>query len=289
MVALGRLLFLSNSSIWILPTVKAKLVSLWNWFEITTIVLVSTVLVAILFVLTAPFDRVRRIVGRFFRICGTMLIRLNPLWSAKVTGWKMPRGSGPFIVVANHQSIADIPAISYLPWEMKWVSKESNFKVPAFGWAMSMVGDVRLRRGEKESAKSAMTKCKWYLDRGMSVMLFPEGTRSADGEIKPFKDGAFRLAIETGYPILPVAVAGTRHAIPKNSWVFGVKCQARVEVLRPIETKGLTMDDLESLKQRTRSEISDAFERLGKWMPTLPQDGVIKDANAVPGVEAKTA
>ena len=268
---------------------KAKLVSLLNWFEITTIVLVSTVLVAILFVLTAPFDRVRRIVGRFFRICGTMLIRLNPLWSAKVTGWKMPRGSGPFIVVANHQSIADIPAISYLPWEMKWVSKEAKFKVPAFGWAMSMVGDVRLRRGEKESAKSAMTKCKWYLDRGMSVMLFPEGTRSADGEIKPFKDGAFRLAIETGYPILPVAVAGTRHAIPKNSWVFGVKCQARVEVLRPIETKGLTMDDLESLKQRTRSEISDAFERLGKWMPTLPQDGVIKDANAVPGVEAKTA
>jgi 1-acyl-sn-glycerol-3-phosphate acyltransferase len=271
------------------PTVKAKIISLWNWFEIITLVILSTFLVALVFVLTVPFDRVRRVVGRFFRICGTMLVRFNPLWSVKVSGWQRPRGSGPFIVVANHQSIADIPAISYLPWEMKWVSKESNFKVPGLGWMMSMAGDVRLRRGEKESAKSAMTQCKWYLDRGMSVMLFPEGTRSSDGEIMPFKDGAFRLAIETGYPLLPVAVAGTRHAIPKNSWVFGVKCQARIEVLEPIETKGMTTDDLETLKERARTQIAASFERMGKWMPTLRQDGVIENANAVAGVQARTS
>ena len=269
--------------------VKAKIISLWNWFEIITLVIVSTFLVALVFVLTVPFDRVRNVVGRFFRICGTMLVRFNPLWSVKVSGWQKPRGSGPFVVVANHQSIADIPAISYLPWEMKWVSKESNFKVPGLGWMMSMAGDVRLRRGEKESAKSAMAQCKWYLDRGMSVMLFPEGTRSSDGEIMPFKDGAFRLAIETGYPILPVAVAGTRHAIPKNSWVFGVKCQARIEVLEPIETKGLTTDDVETIKNRARGQIAASFERMGKWMPTLRHDGIIESADAVPGVQAPTA
>lgn len=268
---------------------KAKIISLWNWFEIATLVIVSTFLVALVFVVTVPFDRVRNVVGRFFRICGTMLVRFNPLWSVRVSGWQKPRGAGPFVVVANHQSIADIPAISYLPWEMKWVSKESNFKVPGLGWMMSMAGDVRLRRGEKESAKSAMAQCKWYLDRGMSVMLFPEGTRSSDGEIRPFKDGAFRLAIETGYPILPVAVAGTRHAIPKNSWVFGVKCQARIEVLEPIETKGLTTDDLETIKNRARTQIAASFERMGKWMPTLPQDGVIESADAVPGVQAPMA
>jgi 1-acyl-sn-glycerol-3-phosphate acyltransferase len=269
--------------------VKAKIISLWNWFEIITLVILSTFLVALVFVLTVPFDRVRRVVGRFFRICGTNLVRFNPLWSVTVSGWQRPRGSGPFVVIANHQSIADIPAISYLPWEMKWVSKESNFKVPGFGWMMSMAGDVRLRRGEKESAKSAMAQCKWYLDRGMSVMLFPEGTRSSDGEIMPFKDGAFRLAIDTGYPILPVAVAGTRHAIPKNSWVFGVKCQARIEVLEPIETKGMTSDDLETLKGRARTQIAASFERMGKWMPTLPQDGIIEHADAVAGVQAPMA
>jgi 1-acyl-sn-glycerol-3-phosphate acyltransferase len=268
--------------------VKAKIISLWNWFEIVTLVIVSTILVALVFVLTVPFDRVRRVVGRFFRICGTGLVRFNPLWSVKVSGWQKPRGAGPFIVVANHQSIADIPAISYLPWEMKWVSKESNFKVPGLGWMMSMAGDVKLRRGEKESAKSAMGQCKWYLDRGMSVMLFPEGTRSSDGEIMPFKDGAFRLALETGYPILPVAVAGTRHAIPKNSWIFGVKCQARIDVMEPIETKNLTIDDLESLKDRTRLLISASFERMGKWKPTLSQDAGVDSSKNVSTVEAPT-
>jgi len=252
---------------------KAKLVSLWNWFEIIAVVLVSTVLMGVVFVLTAPFDRCRQVVGRFFRICGTMLVRLNPLWSVKVTGWKRPKKSGPFVVVANHQSIADIPAISYLPWEMKWLSKESNFKVPGLGWMMSMAGDVPLRRGERESAKSAMARCKWYLERGMSVMIFPEGTRSADGEIKPFKDGAFRLALETGVPILPVVVAGSRHSIPKNSWVFGVKCQVRIEVLPPVEVKGKTIDDLDSVRADVRDRISAGFERLGKWMPTLPAEG----------------
>ena len=134
-----------------------------------------------------------------------------------------------------------------------------------------------------------MTQCKWYLDRGMNVMLFPEGTRSSDGEIMPFKDGAFRLAIETGYPILPVAVAGTRHAIPKNSWVFGVKCQARIEVLEPIETKGLTLDDLDALKDRTRKVISASFEKMGKWMPTLPQEGHAESTEAGATAEAPLA
>jgi 1-acyl-sn-glycerol-3-phosphate acyltransferase len=96
------------------------------------------------------------------------------------------------------------------------------------------------------------------------------------------------LALETGYPILPVAVAGTRHAIPKNSWIFGVKCQVRIEVLEPIETKNLTTNDLDALKERTRGVISASFERLGKWMPTLPQDGRIESANAVPTAEAST-
>jgi len=267
----AALLAFARSGRQVLLGMKSKLVSLWNWFEIIAVVVVSTFLVGLVFVLTAPFDRVKKIAGRFFRICGTMLVRLNPLWSVKVSGWKRPKKSGPFIVVANHQSIADIPALSYLPWEMKWLSKESNFKVPGLGWMMYMAGDVPLRRGERESAKSAMSRCKWYLDRGMSIMIFPEGTRSADGEIKPFKDGAFRLALETGHPILPVSVAGTRHAIPKNSWVFGVKCEARIEVLTPVSVEGKTLDDLEAIKEQVRNEISASFERQGKWMPTLPE------------------
>ena len=250
---------------------KARLISLWNWAEITLIVLLSTVLVAIVYAVTAPFDRERRVVGRFFRICGSMVIRLNPLWSARTSGYRLPQGSGPYIVVANHQSIADIPALSFLPWEMKWLSKEANFKVPFFGWMMRMAGDIPLRRGERESAQSAMARCRWYLERGMSVMIFPEGTRSGDGEIAPFKDGAFRLALETGYPMLPIAVAGSRHAIPKNSWVFSTRCQVRVEVLPPVEVKGRDREDIEGLREEVREQISAAFERMGKSRPVLDE------------------
>ena len=259
---------------------KARLISLWNWAEIIVLVILSTVLVALVYVLTVPFDRTRRVVGRFFRICGTMLIRLNPLWSTRISGYRREKGSGPYIVVANHQSIADIPALSFLPWEMKWLSKEANFKVPGLGWMMRMAGDIPLRRGERESAQSAMARCRWYLDRGMSVMIFPEGTRSADGEIAPFKDGAFRLALETGLPILPIAVAGSRHAIPKNSWVFSVKCQVRIEVLPPVDVKGRDREDIAGLREEIRRQISVAFERMGKSRPVLDETPAAVPAEA---------
>ena len=106
----------------------------------------------------------------------------------------------------------------------------------------------------------------------MSIMIFPEGTRSSDGEISPFKDGAFRLAIDSGYPILPIAVAGTRHAIPKNTWLFGGKCRARIEVLPPVAVKGLGMEALDGLRERVRREIADAFARRGKSLPSSPDE-----------------
>lgn len=249
---------------------KAKLISIWIWLEIIMVVIVSTVLMTLVFLLTAPFDRVRKMTGRFFRLCGTMIVRLNPMWSVKLSG-AMPKEGGPYVVIANHQSLGDIPIISFLPWEMKWLSKEANFKVPGLGWMMRMAGDIPLRRGEKESAHSAMAKCRWYLEHGMHVMIFPEGTRSADGEIAPFKDGAFRLAIETGRPILPVTVAGTRHALPKQSLVFGSKVKVRMEVLPPVSVEGLSMDDLPALRDKVREDVAQAFERLGKSAPIWPE------------------
>ena len=104
----------------------------------------------------------------------------------------------------------------------------------------------------------------------------------------PCAEGLQQAQLETGVPILPVVVAGTRHAIPKNSWIFGVKCQARIEVLPPVEVKGLTMDDLDALRDRVRGDISAAFERLGKWMPTLPTEEGPESSDA-PAAQAAIA
>lgn len=137
------------------------------------------------------------------------------------------------------------------------MSKDTMFRIPCFGWMMRMAGDIRLVRGERGSAVQALAAARDRLTKRVSIMIFPEGTRSRDGNLLPFKDGAFRLAIEMGAPILPLVVAGTRQAMAKGSFRFQ-RARARVRVLEPIETSGLTIDDLPSLRERTRSLIADA-------------------------------
>jgi len=241
---------------------KIKLLSLWAWFEVIGVIVSWTLMISILYVFAAPFTKVRRFMGWWFRKGGHAIIALNPMWKVAISGYHPPRWLPAHVVVSNHQSIADIPVISNLHWEMKWLSKERNFELPFFGWMMKMVGDVPLVRGEKGSTTAAMKRCRWYLDHDMPVMIFPEGTRSNDGTIKPFKDGAFRLAIESGCPILPIVVAGSRHCIPKHTWVFGSRTDMKVHVLEPIPVEGLTLEDVEGLKAQVRDQITEHFDRL---------------------------
>ena len=146
--------------------------------------------------------------------------------------------------------------ISHLPWEMKWLAKETWFKFPLVGWLMVMAGDIKIIRGNKQSIITAMKGGHDRLDKKVSVMLFPEGTRTRDGEMGEFKDGAFRLAIETGCPILPLVVNGTREAIRPGDWRWNVT-NAEVRVLQPIETTGLTKDSVGELRDRVRTIIAD--------------------------------
>jgi 1-acyl-sn-glycerol-3-phosphate acyltransferase len=204
--------------------------------------------------LTWPFDRGNYITGFLFRRIGPAMATLNPLWRFRYSG-KMPDDPRrPFVVVSNHESFADILLISHLPWEMKWLSKAELFRIPVMGWMMWLAGDVPVKRGFGPSAVEAMDRCRQVLRNRVSVMIFPEGTRSKTAELLPFKDGAFRLAIEAGVPILPLAVSGTGTALPKHGWRFG-RSAAEVRVLEPVEIKGLTLDDVPALKKQVRDLI----------------------------------
>ncbi|MDQ3606805.1 MAG: 1-acyl-sn-glycerol-3-phosphate acyltransferase, partial [Gemmatimonadota bacterium] len=169
----------------------------------------------------------------------------------------------PYVAVSNHESMADIFLVSHLPWEMKWLSKVENFRIPVLGWMMRMAGDVAIVRSERGSRAEALEECRDRLRKRVSVMIFPEGTRSRTGELLPFKDGAFRLAIESGAPILPLAVAGTRNAMPKGSLLFN-PARAEVRVLEPIPTEGLTLDDVADLRDRVRTLIDEARRELAR-------------------------
>jgi 1-acyl-sn-glycerol-3-phosphate acyltransferase len=106
-----------------------------------------------------------------------------------------------------------------------------------------------------------MARCRKALAQRVSVMIFPEGTRSKTAELLPFKDGAFRLAIEAGVPILPLAVSGTSTALRKHDWRFG-RAVAEVRVLPPVQTAGLGLSDVPALKQRVRTMIVEARDVL---------------------------
>ena len=228
------------------------LLSFYAWFETAVVSIVGCCLQALL-VVTWPFDKRRYITGRTFRLIGVTAARLNPFWKFAIHGTPQPPAPRT-VVVSNHESNADCFLISYLPWEMKWLGKESLFKIPFVGWSMWLAGDIPVRRGEKGSAQEAMATCARWLDKGMPVMIFPEGTRSKTDELLPFKDGAFRLAIETGADLLPMAVSGTRRALPKHSWRFAPS-RGLVTVGKPISTQGMTLEDVERLREMAREQI----------------------------------
>ena len=171
----------------------------------------------------------------------------------------------PYVVVSNHESFADILLISHLPWEMKWLSKAELFRIPVMGWLMHLAGDVPVKRGFGPSAVEAMARCREVLSNRVSVMIFPEGTRSPTAELLPFKDGAFRLAIDAGVPILPLALHGTGNALPKHDWRFG-RSTAVVEVLEPVETAGLTAADVAGAEGESARMIVEARDRLARQL-----------------------
>jgi 1-acyl-sn-glycerol-3-phosphate acyltransferase len=230
------------------------LLSIYTWLEIGLMSLLGFVVQLALAVFTWPFDRRRVVTGRCFRLVGVTASRLTPYWDFGVHGPVPERLPRRLVVVSNHESNADPFLISRLPWEMKWLGKASLFKIPVVGWSMWLAGDIPVTRGDQDSARGAMAQCAKWLDKGMPVIIFPEGTRSKTEELLPFKDGAFRLAIEAGADVLPLAVSGTRKALPKHSWRFAYS-RGLVTVGTPISTQGMTLSDLERLKTMAREQI----------------------------------
>ncbi|MEO8294137.1 MAG: lysophospholipid acyltransferase family protein [Gemmatimonadota bacterium] len=233
------------------------LVSLWVWlmFVLTTLIMFPVMI--ILYILTARRDPGLYLVGRVFRLIGVVTFMVNPLWRVKISGIKVPDPRRPYVAVSNHESFADILLLCNLPWEMKWMSKIEILRIPYLGWMMQLAGDIPIDRGSRESAVKAMELSRRSLRNHVSVMIFPEGTRSTTDELLPFKDGAFRLAIKTGTPLLPLAIIGTRDALAKHDWRFG-PANAEVKVLPPVEVTGLGLKDTEALKERIRTMIQEA-------------------------------
>lgn len=230
------------------------LLGLWTWFSFAAVSAVGYLVCLVVFLLTIAFDPTRRITGSGIRLVGRIMVRCVPAWRFRYERPVPARLPERAVCVSNHCSNIDPFLVAHLPWEMKFLAKDVLFKIPFVGWGIKIAGDIPLVRGSTHSIKNAMARAAFYVRHGMPVCIFAEGTRSVTGELLPFKDGAFRLAIECKAFVVPVAVAGTVDALRKGDWRPG-PARGVVTVGEPITTEGMTLADVPLLKERTREAI----------------------------------
>jgi 1-acyl-sn-glycerol-3-phosphate acyltransferase len=205
---------------------------LWTFLVASSLLLFPVALT--LWAVTAPFDRRRAALHRFTCFWASLYTWLNPAWPVTIEGREHIRRDATYVMVANHQSLLDILVLFRLFVHFKWVSKIELFTIPCIGWNMSLNRYVKLRRGDPESVAHMMRTCEERIAESSSIMMFPEGTRSADGRLKPFKHGAFTLAHRTQMPLLPLVLEGTADALPKRGFVMNGRHRIRVRVLPEI-------------------------------------------------------
>jgi 1-acyl-sn-glycerol-3-phosphate acyltransferase len=225
--------------------------------------------------------------GYTLRLLGRSMTYVNPFWQVKLEGPFPENPRNPYVVVSNHFSQADPPIIARVPWEMKWVAKKALFDLSIAGWLLRLSGDISVDRSDKRSRAQVLDTAASYLDRKCSVMFFPEGTRSRDGRVQRFSDGAFRLAIKEGVPVLPIVIDGTHEALPKHSiWFDPDVEQIRVQVLDPVDTSGYEPGQARELQRLVRARIID---QIATWRGVAPAeaDGLADtDAAASNWIEA---
>ncbi len=163
--------------------------------------------------------------------------------------------ASPYVFMANHVSHVDSPALAVsIPHPMYWVFKKELSRIPVFGWVLLALGQIMVDRGNLVQARSAMKDALGGLSGGQSVLIYPEGTRSKDGNLQPLKKGGFFLAVHAGLPIVPVRVSGSRDIVPSGSLAVRPG-HVVVELFDPIPTAGKTEADIPELMARVRDAL----------------------------------
>lgn len=238
----------------------AWIVSGAMWCLIVLITLAVTPVIFVCSALLGPLDPNRQWAHNVAIFWGTAIFGANPYWKMRLSGKEKIRRGQPYILIANHSSMTDILCVYHLGMQFKWIAKAELFRVPFFGWDMSLIQYIRLERGKHGSIRETYDQAKSWLQRGMSVLIFPEGTRSRDGSLGEFKNGAFKMAIELGKPILPVVISGTQAALAKGKVTLSEKVSIQMRVLDPVDPAGFT-GDYESLREFVRARMQDELNR----------------------------
>lgn len=233
-------------------------------FALYTLLICTVMLIlsAIAFVFTVPFDKPRRIVHEFSRALVYMFVMVPPLWKRRIEGLENIEKGKPYVIVINHQSMLDIMMLYLVPMTFRWVSKREVYRIPFFGQLLMLHGDITIDRKQGSKAmRKVIEKGRMWLGRGVSVAMFPEGTRSKDGEIHRFKAGAFALAKEAGVAILPVVMDGSSTMF-KPSMMVDWRNEFVVKVLPAISAEEVARADQNELMEQVREKMVDTLAEI---------------------------
>jgi len=226
-------------------------------------IVVATLVLGVLTFVSYLFDRKGRVGHYCAKLWGNIALLANRV-KVRVEGMEHLNGKGPYIFMSNHQGAYDIfTLLAHLPYQFKWLAKKELFSIPFFGWTMAAVGYISIDRGGTRDTVDAMNEAAQKIRDGMSVVIFPEGSRSPDGSIQPFKKGGFTLAIKSKVPIVPIAISGSRDIMPKDRLTV-TSGEIRMFVDHPIETQHCSSKDREPLMKKVREVISKNFELISE-------------------------
>ena len=227
-------------------------------------VIPATAVLGIIAIIVSFFSRTGNPVHIVARIWSKSILFVSRI-RVDVQGLANIDPSKSYIYMSNHRSNFDIPVLlGCLPIQFRWLAKAELFKIPIFGRAMLGAGYVKIDRFNRDSAFKSINEVASRMKNGVSVMIFPEGTRSEDGDLKPFKKGGFVMAVDSGVPIVPVVLHGTRSIMAKGSLRINPG-RVTLSIQAPIDTSGYTRDTKDELMKKVRGVISEVIEKVKRF------------------------
>jgi 1-acyl-sn-glycerol-3-phosphate acyltransferase len=230
-------------------------VVIWLWIGVW-----GTVLALAGLLLFLPFnpwvDPQRRMMERLNWLWGRGAFWSTPGVSVELVGGEwLKKHPGPYVICANHSSVAEIPLLLSLLPPLKTIAKPPLFWTPPIGLQMRLAGHIPAGRGGPGDAERVLERAKFWLGRGVHILVFPEGTRSPDGRVMRFGQGPFVLAAQAGVPVLPIAISGSHQVLPKGSYLYRLRGHLKVQVLEPVKVEG----EPRAVASRVRARIMEAL------------------------------
>jgi|SRR5579863_1872418 len=233
---------------------------LWSLLVVDPLIILSTILCGLVSVGASLFDSTGHAAIQVARVWSRSLLFFARV-GVKVEGLEKFDSGASYVFCSNHLSYMDTPVVlSRIPAEFRFLAKEGLFQIPLLGTHLKQAGHIPVPREDPRRAIRTMTGAgKIMRERGVSLLIFPEGGRSHDGVLQPFKEGAAYIAIKAQAPLVPVAVMGTREILAMGSAVFHAG-RVRLRIGRPIPTEGLTLRDRKALTEAAHEQIAAMLE-----------------------------